>query len=96
MFWFLVSCPFIAQGFGSIFGQRLFEVVDQEGHHLLSGLLRVSGSEERSKRILAFSSSLRSFVLKVAVRAILAVPVTPGPVVADAIRGGRLNSRTGT
>jgi hypothetical protein len=76
--------------------ESVLEVVDQEGHHLLSGLLRVSGSEERSKRILAFSSSLRSFVLKVAVRAILAVPVTPGPVVADAIRGGRLKSRTGT
>jgi hypothetical protein len=77
-------------------GQRLFEVVNQERNDLLSSLLRVSGSEERSKRILALSSSLRSFVLKVAVRAILAVPVTPGPVVADTIRGGRLKSRSGT
>ena len=77
-------------------GQRLFEVVNQERNDLLSSLLRVSGSEERSEWILAFSPTLRSFVLKIAVGAVLAVPVSPSSVVADAIRGVRLKSGTGT
>jgi hypothetical protein len=67
--------------------ESVLEVVDQEGDNLLPRPLRISRSQKRGERIFALASPLWSLMLKVAIRAILAVTISSCPIMADAIRG---------